>query len=400
MIKFLFYHIIKNFWRSFSLIFSVFLVVLIAFGAIYIFKNAESAISYYTMPSNEENRLTLSTSNNLLNIFVQENSLSENNIEEILANKNFENTQVFRLVNIPVSAKFGFFDFGLETDIPVFSVTDFALTGAEIPVWMSRVMLDVYNSQFAGSSKFFPQMRDFFLIGQKIEFTFGKSKIFASSNAIWEPITGTITKISNDFPGLGLILQESLVKNELSKIGFSLGNPYKVVTYVKNMDEKENIEKFFKAKNIVTNFEIDEIEKTRKKIQSIGLIVGTISAVIIAMIITFFGFLLSGFFRERKHLFRLIWLFDLKNIKSYLMTIGEPLILAVFGIIFGFIFIEFLGKFFHNYLSNFLDNQGILFPTIFPSFGEIFIIYGIIFIGIFIFIIILDIFAREKYKYF
>lgn len=82
------------------------------------------------------------------------------------------------------------------------------------------------------------------------------------------------------------------------------------------------------------------------------------------------------------------------------MTIGEPLILAVFGIIFGIIFIKFLGKIFHNSLSNFLDNQGILFPTIFPSFGEIFIISGIIFIGIFIFIIILDIFAREKYKYF
>lgn len=160
------------------------MVVLTVFGAIYIFKNAESAISYYTMPSTEENRLTLSTSNNLLNIFSQENSLSESNIEEILANKNFENTQVFRLVSIPVSAKFGFFDFGLESDIPVFSVTDSALSGAKTPVGMSRVMLDVYNSQFAGSSAFFPQMKDFFLIGQKIEFTFGKSKIFSSSNRV------------------------------------------------------------------------------------------------------------------------------------------------------------------------------------------------------------------------
>ena len=138
--------------------------------------------------------------------------MNENKLQEILSDENFQNTKIFRLVTIPVSAKFGFFDFGLESDVPVFSVTDSALTGAKIPVGISRVMLDLYNSQFAGSSAYFPQMKDFFLIGQKIDFTFGKSKIFESSNRVSEPITGTITTINNEFPGVGLILPESIVE--------------------------------------------------------------------------------------------------------------------------------------------------------------------------------------------
>ena len=138
--------------------------------------------------------------------------MNESKLQEILSDENFQNTKIFRLVTIPVSAKFGFFDFGLESDVPVFSVTDSALTGAKIPVGMSRVMLDLYNSQFAGSSAYFPQMKDFFLIGQKIDFTFGKSKIFESSNRVSEPITGTITTINNEFPGVGLILPESIVE--------------------------------------------------------------------------------------------------------------------------------------------------------------------------------------------
>ena len=74
--------------------------------------------------------------------------------------------QSFSLVELPVVAKFSLFSFSLETDIPVFSVTDSAIIGSGIPVGISRAMVDFYNIQFAGSSQMFPKVNETFLIGQ------------------------------------------------------------------------------------------------------------------------------------------------------------------------------------------------------------------------------------------
>lgn len=135
---------------------------------------------------------------------------------------------------------------------------------------MSRTMVDLYNTQFAGSSKFFPQMSAEFLLGQKIEFTFGKSKIFNSTNNIATPITGTLSAINNDFPGFGIVLPESIVKQKLEEIGFSLGAPYKIVAYMKNSGLRDNIIKNHPGLNI--RFSMDDIKKTEGKIMIAGLI--------------------------------------------------------------------------------------------------------------------------------
>lgn len=135
---------------------------------------------------------------------------------------------------------------------------------------MSRTMVDLYNTQFAGSSKFFPQMSAEFLLGQKIEFTFGKSKIFNSTNAIASPITGTLSAINNDFPGFGIVLPESIVQKKLKEIGFSLGAPYKIVAYMKNPDLRNTIVQSHPGLNI--RFSMDDIKKMEEKIMIAGVI--------------------------------------------------------------------------------------------------------------------------------
>ena len=149
-------------------------------------------------------------------------SLDTATVKQIETEGRLENVQVFHLVDIPVTANFRFFNFNFETDVPVFSVTDSALTGAEIPVGISRVMMDFYNTQFAGSSELFPQMRSSFLIGQSIDFTFGESKIFPSLGNIAEPVTGKVVAIRNDFPGFGIVLPESLVRKKVEETGYTL----------------------------------------------------------------------------------------------------------------------------------------------------------------------------------
>lgn len=63
-------------------------------------------------------------------------------------------------------------------------------------------------------------------------------------------------------------MRESVVKEKMQEIGFSLGKPYKIVGYVKNIDNKAKIEE--KYKHITTRFEIDEIHETKQKIAFIG----------------------------------------------------------------------------------------------------------------------------------
>lgn len=132
-------------------------------GGWYLYKNTASVIEYYASHGNNEQRVTLAGSSNLLNLFNNESSMDSDTVESIINNPLLTDIQVFRLVDIPVSAKFGFFAFSLESDIPVFSVTDNVLTGATIPVGMSRTMIDLYNTQFAGSSVYFPHMKEDFL---------------------------------------------------------------------------------------------------------------------------------------------------------------------------------------------------------------------------------------------
>lgn len=71
----------------------------------------------------------------------------------------------------------------------------------------------------------------------------------------------------------------------------------------------------------------------------------------------FFAFLLGGYFRERQHIFKMISLFGLKSIKSYVLTIGEPIFFAFFGIIFGGIFTEFLLNFAQKNLAQILESK-------------------------------------------
>ena len=137
-------------------------------------------------------------------------------------------------MELPVLAKFSLFSFGLETDIPVFSVTDTALSGSGIPVGISRSMVDFYNLQFAGSSAMFPKINESFLIGQSVRVTFGASKIFPSLPTIATAIDANIVRIGDDFPGFGLVIPESIVRQKMQEIGYTLAPPYKIVAYMKD----------------------------------------------------------------------------------------------------------------------------------------------------------------------
>lgn len=77
----------------------------------------------------------------------------------------------FTFLDIPVLGKFDLFTFGLDIDIPTFSLR----TKGYPPltdIGISRNMIKYYNAQFAGSHPFFPKFEEEDILGKKISLVF------------------------------------------------------------------------------------------------------------------------------------------------------------------------------------------------------------------------------------
>lgn len=173
MFSFILSHLREHKARTFAMMLAIVVMIVVAIFSLFLYENTRSALQYYSYDLVDENRFTLRSSSNILNLFGAENKgISDETIQKLITDERVRDVQVFRLVEIPVVAHFSFFTFKFETDVPVFSVTDGVLTGATVPIGLSRAMVDFYNAQFAGSSPLFPEMNGQFLIGRNITFIF------------------------------------------------------------------------------------------------------------------------------------------------------------------------------------------------------------------------------------
>jgi hypothetical protein len=300
----------------------------------FFYQNIVGALSHYSYNIVDERRFTLRSDTNFFTLFSRNSAwLPSTLAPELEASSRFEKVQSFSLVELPVLAKFSLFSFGLETDIPVFSVTDGVLSGSGIPVGISRSMVDFYNVQFAGSSPMFPKINESFLIGQSVTVTFGASKIFPSLPTIATPIDGNIVRIGDDFPGFWLVLPESIVRSKMQEIGYSLSPPYKIVAYMKDARDRAIVEQQYRTYN--PEFDADAIVKFQAKIYFLRNVFFGISFFIVSILGIFFIFLLFSFFRERRDVFRVIYIFWLSGLRARVLTLAEPLVLLISGSICG-----------------------------------------------------------------
>lgn len=395
MHSFLFSHIRSHLFRSISmfLISSISIIVIVIL--LFCYQNIAWALSHYSYDIVDEHRFTLRSDSNLFSLFAKSTQgLPSTLVSEIESSNRFEKVQSFSLVELPVVAKFSLFSFGLETDIPVFSVTDSALSGSGIPVGISRSMLDFYNLQFAGSSQMFPKVNEKFLLGQTVRLTFGASKIFPSLPTIATPIEGTIVEIGNDFPGFGLVIPESIVRSKMQEVGYALSSPYKIVAYMKDIHDMQMIREKYAAYS--PEFDIDAIAKIQAKIIFFRNIFLSISLFLVSIFCIFFIILLFSFFRERRDVFRMMYIFGLSSFRARILTLWEPIILLLFGSIFGVVVSYFSVLWFIQRGTVELMSRGIGYILVSPQLSVIFSIclaFCIIFSGA---IIILEYMWRKK----
>ena len=105
------------------------LFVIVGSVLLFLYQNSSKALLYYNYNIIDERRFTLSMDTSYFDIFSRESvGLPSTLANELEGDTNVTRVQSFSLVELPVLAEFSLFEFGLETDIPIFSVTDTALS--------------------------------------------------------------------------------------------------------------------------------------------------------------------------------------------------------------------------------------------------------------------------------
>lgn len=240
----------------------------------------------------------------------------------------------------------------------------------------------------------FPKISESFLLGQSIELTFGASKIFPSLPHIASTITGKVVRVSDDFPGFGIILPESIVRAKMLETGYSLGNPYKIVAYMKNTSDRSVIENAYSSYNPL--FDADTIREFQSKILLLRQVFFGIFLFFAVILSVFFLLLLFAFFRERRDVFLMISIFGLSGIRARLMTLAEPILLIFSGVFIGSFGMYFLIDWMKNFLSLDLLSRGILFPILSLDIAKIFLVSLMFFLIFSVVVIFIESRWRKK----
>lgn len=330
MLHFFTSHLRSHLFRSISM-FSISCICIIVYVVLlFLYQNSSKALTYYNYNIIDDRRFVISSDSNYFDMFSRNAKwLPKELSKEMESDPKLNKVQAYSLVELPVLAKFSLFEFALETDIPIFSVTDSALPWINTPIGISRAMIDFYNMKIAGSSAMFPQIPELLIKGQSVRMTFWSSKIFPPLSHVGTPIDGVITKIDENFPGFWLTLPESIVRAKMWEIGYSLPPPYKIIAYMRDISDMSYIQDKYSQYHL--EFDLSMKHKLAKQINLIRNIFFGISLFFSSILGIFFVFLLFSFFRERRDVFRIVYIFWLSGIKARILTLAEPIFLLIFG---------------------------------------------------------------------
>lgn len=106
-----------------------------------------------------------------------------------------------------------------------------------------------------------------------------------------------------------------------------------MVAYAKNTADLDIIRTKYSSYSI--KLDRDSIKEFEKKVLLIRSIFVGIAVFMAGIFILFFLFLLFAFFRERRDVFRMVYIFGLTGIRARLLTLSEPIFLFISGSVAG-----------------------------------------------------------------
>ncbi|MFO0764152.1 MAG: hypothetical protein U0518_04850 [Candidatus Gracilibacteria bacterium] len=357
--------------RSSIVILSTLLMSIFLSALLFLYSNIVAFNSYYQLDGVDPRRISITSDTSFFELFGKEKSGLSEEIEMKIKNDPLVDHSYFlTFVEIPVLAQMDIFSFHLATDIPVFGISDEFFSGIStkknsrenIPIGISKSMLEFYNLQVAGSASFFPRMNEYFLKGQIMTLEFGKSKLFDYAEK--SPIlrSGSVVTINQDLPGFGLSIPLSVVQGSLQKLGYKTPRPYRAIIYLKNIEDIEKIKSSYQGYTFVSDR--DKIAQAEKNIQFLRSIFLTIAAVSSSLLILFLGFIFAGILRENSRMFTLFHMIGVHRSYIWSTIYLELGSLAIVGSILGSI-VSIIGSIsFTTFITQYIASIGLGFSPI------------------------------------
>lgn len=387
MIAFIRSHQKNNLIRTILITSSITSIFLLITGVLFFYSNTVRVFEYYSIGTTHPDRFELTKTGWLLSLLGKKDAhIDKTTLEHISKDSNIDRWYAFSLVELPVVVKVGLFQFSLETDIPIFSVSDSYFCKEKSPcdfsqnppIGISRSLFDFYNSQLAGTADFFPRFPEWLIRGQKMEFTFGKSKIFEYTMKTGATIIGSVRVIENDLPGFWLTLPESVVQKQLASLWYRHEQPYKVVGYKKEGISPDVIRNSYVSLWNTVRFDTDKLEQIHAKLAFYRQVLFLWNSTIIAFFTLLLLFLFSWLIRELKPFLDYQRQLGLSPIRIFLFIEGYASILAGYGLTLWIGLLCFL-QYFTPLLQKNMEKIGIGVPLLPIWYGEIWMVSMLIF---------------------
>ncbi len=308
MLPFIFSHLRNNITRSALICIGILISFLVSISTHFLYINTIRIFEYYSIWDVNQDRFEVTKEGwGVLSLLHKDSASIDDSIQTMIAeDDSIQWWYWFTLVELPVVVTMNIFSFTLETDVPVFAVSDNYFCKNEttcslenhMPIGISRLLFDFYNTNLAGSAQFFPRFPEWILKWQSMEFSFWTSKIFDYKLPNPSILTWVVQKIEWDLPWFGITLPRSSVEKSMNALGFYIGKPYKIIWYIEHGVSPESIREKYKKHGVNVLFDSDKTENIHKKLslyQTLLLSVSIINSLFFYILI---GFLLTGFIRE------------------------------------------------------------------------------------------------------
>lgn len=162
------------------------------------------------------------------------------------------------------------------------------------------------------------------------------------------------------------------IEKKLSEIGVSPRQPYKVIAYMKDLNDRTKVEESYSS--FLPKFDSDLIEQRQKQFRALFLSLFGVGIIFGGIILILLVLLFLGYFREKEPLFRLAHVYGIASPYKQVLLFAESTLFLIFGTIISILVIVFFQNFIFSYLSRFFHEHGVLFPLVSLSSFEIFLL--------------------------
>lgn len=250
--------------------------------------------------------------------------------DPIIQNESIQEKYILSAIELPVQVSVSLANESIVTDVILFAISDdFFGTFEEdtIPVAISEIMLNLYNTQIA-EEWILPTIPKEFLSLATLDFNFGKS-IFLQDTTSSVRLSGKIERVSGILP-VGLVIPESVAYDVVERLWRWTINPYKVTVVADNQEHMQYLLDIYSNQyHVVTNF--DYINMVRERISGLRTFFMILHYSIVAILVWFLIYITFSIVEQNKKVFRVLRIHGVSRLQLLMLLWWQVVVYVFFA---------------------------------------------------------------------